>query len=584
MKFICKLCNGIVILESEVDITTCGLCGAQCNVPAFMSEGVVIDDFLIEKKIGQGGMGEVFLAHQFSLDRKVALKILNERISQNTTFRNQLINEARSVASLNHPNIIQAYKVGFEENRTLFFAMQFIEGRTLQDLLEEKGKLDELETLNYTLEIVSAIGYAWNKRKLVHRDIKPENIMISDEEKLTKLMDLGLSCIADKSENDDKISGTPQFISPEQIMGNEIDFRADLYSLGATVYYLLTGKFPFTGSLEEMLKKHLSENPENIKEVNPEISELTSKIVHKLLEKEPDNRYQSTDLLINDLNSVIESLKSKMEVPTNHSAAKQKTLNKKIYIGSLCLIFTILLISLIVGFQNKDENAGDSSNDKAFTKSDNEKLNKKTPQTSAKQKGAKLLDFLKIKDKNKIFNGDELLLFCDFTEENIQSRIRFAVDSSISTNFNLLSVGDDWSYFNTNRSSSILGLSPYLSQTTKLLAKINISKEIAETNPLLKKLFESDMTRVKENAYYWLFLKVNNGSVRESFLIEEGGFVINSLGSNSLGLNMGATLFQEKFELSEVLFFEKFAGRISYFLIFRGENKSKFYKNIPKQF
>ena len=301
MKFQCNSCKGIVVVDFEGDTVGCGTCGAVCKVPAPMSEGVVIDDFLIVRKLGSGGMGDVYLAHEFSLDRKVALKILKDSISKNDEVSDSFIKEARSVASLNHPNIIQAHKVGFDDG-VLFFAMEYVQGQNLQDILKSDGMMEELQVLTIASEVVTALGYAWEKRQLIHRDIKPENIMISNEDGRTKLMDLGLSCHAGEEDGEgDQISGTPQYISPEQIMGTDIDVRTDFYCLGATLYHLLSGQFPFRGNLQEIVKAHLSEAPRSLKKHRPDLNENTVKIVHKLMKKDPNDRYSSADKLLKEL-------------------------------------------------------------------------------------------------------------------------------------------------------------------------------------------------------------------------------------------------------------------------------------------
>ncbi|MCM8533528.1 MAG: serine/threonine protein kinase, partial [Lentisphaeraceae bacterium] len=200
MKFQCQNCQGVVETDFDDEYVSCGHCSSVCHVPKTVEAGVVIDDFTILHLLGQGGMGDVYLAHQFSLDRKVALKILKEDISLNEKFKKDFIKEARSVASLNHPKIVQAFKVG-EEDGKLFFAMECIEGDNLQDMLKAEGALEELMVLKAARDVAEALGYAWDNRKLVHRDIKPENIMLALDGSC-KVMDLGLSCNAGYFDDD----------------------------------------------------------------------------------------------------------------------------------------------------------------------------------------------------------------------------------------------------------------------------------------------------------------------------------------------------------------------------------------------
>lgn len=300
IKFQCHECHGIVATDFDDELVMCGHCEATCQVPKGFGPGVVIDDFAIKQLIGQGGMGDVYLAHQFSLDREVALKILKAKFLEDPKFSEEFVQEARAVASLNHPNIIRAYKVGFDQDK-LFFAMEMVEGQNLNDILKHEGALAPSRVIEIAIDAAKALGYAWETSRLIHRDIKPDNIMISSEG-VAKVMDLGLSRRAgDEYDDGDIISGTPQYISPEQIMGDPMDVRGDFYSLGATLFHLVSGRFVFDGSLEEMIKKHMTEKPPSLKQVAPHVSEAFGKIIRKLLAKKPENRYQDAGSLVADL-------------------------------------------------------------------------------------------------------------------------------------------------------------------------------------------------------------------------------------------------------------------------------------------
>lgn len=207
-KFQCSHCGGILMSSYEDEIVICGHCENQCEVPTEIGPGLVIDDFLIQDLLGSGGMGNVYVAYQFSLDRQVALKILHSEFVENPKFQEDFIREARSVASLNHVNIIQAYKVGVEEG-ILYFAMELVEGLDLSSVLKREGSIIELYGIDIALDTTNALGYAWERSRLVHRDIKPENIMVASDG-TCKVMDLGLSQRAgDNYDDEDQISGTP---------------------------------------------------------------------------------------------------------------------------------------------------------------------------------------------------------------------------------------------------------------------------------------------------------------------------------------------------------------------------------------
>ena len=361
MKFQCKNCHGVIISDIDSGFTSCGLCGAEWPVPVPLSAGVVIDDFLILKKIGEGGMGNVLLAYDFPLDRNVAIKVLKREISKDTELRNAFIKEARSVASLNHQNIVQAYKVDFDEDNNLFFAMEYVEGRTLRHVIDSKDEAEELQILDIAIDVVDALGYAWGKRQLVHRDIKPENIMISEEDGKTKLMDLGLSChVGEAPEEEGIISGTPQYISPEQIMGNSLDIRTDFYSLGATLYHVLAGRVPFDGDdFEEMVMKHLREKPKSLKEHRPNLSDATVEIIECLMEKDPANRFQTSKALLSALNSaknaLVDNSRSGKRKKAKPSGGIWSVLPVKSLINAFIVLPLICFIVYIVLTSRKDQ-------------------------------------------------------------------------------------------------------------------------------------------------------------------------------------------------------------------------------------
>ena len=355
-KFQCQLCLGIVETEYDDEYVICGHCESACLVPKEFGPGVVIDDFVVAKLLGEGGMGNVYLAHQFSLDRKVALKILKDDFLKDPKFKDEFIYEARNVACLNHPNIIQAYKVG-EENGMVFFAMEYVEGRNLKDILKEEGAISEKLAISVAMEIVAALGYAWNLRKLVHRDIKPENIMMTNDG-TAKLMDLGLSLRdGDDKDEGDMIAGTPQYISPEQILGTEMDIRGDFYCLGATLYHLVSGKLPFEGNLQQIVKSHLSEKPPSLRKVVPGIDDFFAKIIHKMMSKKPENRYECADALLSAFKKDMKLIEDaehgkkhfKISTQNNIKTATQTSGFQRRKKKDPLLVASIVMLAILVG-------------------------------------------------------------------------------------------------------------------------------------------------------------------------------------------------------------------------------------------
>lgn len=305
MRFQCSSCGRIVAVD-DIDagiMVQCGHCGSVVQVPPTrLSRGSVIADFIIRRAIGQGGMGTVYLSHQITLDRPAALKILAESYANNAEFVALFIKEARAAAKLNHPHIVQAYAVG-EDDGLLYFAMENIDGETMKDVLEREGVIPVDQALNIIQQIAEALNYAWIEQKLIHCDIKPDNIMLTSTGR-AKLADLGLARVTgDMSDSDDdEVMGTPQYISPEALTGAPMDARSDIYSLGATFYQFVTGRLAFDGnSAAEIAKKHLTEPLIPPRSVNKDIPESVSRIIMKMMAKNPSMRYQDASELIDDL-------------------------------------------------------------------------------------------------------------------------------------------------------------------------------------------------------------------------------------------------------------------------------------------
>jgi hypothetical protein len=309
MQFQCPHCEGIVsISDTECGQPVgCGHCGGISIVPATrFSPSVVINDFLIKKVLGKGGMGMVYLAHQLSLDRPVALKILMQEFSQDNDFIVDFVKEARAAARLNHLNIVQSYAVG-EEEGVYFFAMEYVEGKTLKQIMKEGGAIEIERAVGIIQQISEALDFAWKNQQLVHRDIKPDNIMLTNKG-VAKLADLGLARkAAELMDNEgDEVMGTPQYISPEQLLGKPMDVRGDIYSLGATFFHAVTGRFPFEGaSAGEIARKHLQAKLELPHKVNANVPKSVSWVINKMMAKTPDERYADAAELAADLGRIL---------------------------------------------------------------------------------------------------------------------------------------------------------------------------------------------------------------------------------------------------------------------------------------
>ncbi len=252
-------------------------------------ESEVSSRYIIQEEIGEGGMGIIYKATDTLLDRTVALKVLSKSLSRNARALQRFLREAQSAGKLNHPNIVNIYDIGKEKNK-LFIAMEHIEGENLFDILQKKGVINPRRAIEFTLQVCDGLGEA-HKNGIIHRDIKLENIMVDKYNKI-KIMDFGVAHIENKgmTKTGAKI-GTPLYMSPEQICGEVVDMRSDIYSLGIVLYELLTGTPPFTeGDIAYM---HLHKVAELPTKKNPAIPEILDDICLKAIAKKREDRYQT---------------------------------------------------------------------------------------------------------------------------------------------------------------------------------------------------------------------------------------------------------------------------------------------------
>ena len=272
-----------------------------------IDKGMIIRGFKLEAKLGTGGMGEVWLAHHTTMERKVALKILSPGLTHNQEFVERFMKEVRNSAKMEHPNIVTAFDAGVEKG-IYYLATSFIDGAELGNLLKAEKVFEEKRALKIVRDIACALQYAWEECQILHRDIKPSNIMI-DKKGNAKLLDLGIA----KSLSEDSgltisgmIVGTPYYMSPEQALSKpNQDFRADLYSLGATLFHMVTGNVPFDGETAVgILTKHITETLPSPSSLNPDISIGCCSLIETMMAKNKSDRYSSWDLCISDIDRV----------------------------------------------------------------------------------------------------------------------------------------------------------------------------------------------------------------------------------------------------------------------------------------
>ncbi|OGV93131.1 MAG: hypothetical protein A3K19_06715, partial [Lentisphaerae bacterium RIFOXYB12_FULL_65_16] len=327
VSFDCGSCQKKVqgVRNPDTGRAVCPECSQEMAVPGAIVPGVVLGTgYRIERKLGQSRSSTTYLGYQTAMQRNVMVKTLAP-MTQDQEQLARFLQESKLTGSLRHPNILAAIDAG-ADGGVYFMVTEYRPGATLDDYMKLKGgPLDEKEALSFLASIAEALQHAWAERKIVHRNVKPDNVLITDE-KEAMLTDLGIAkSLAGESLNltaADFTVGTPEFMSPEQVQGDpDLDFRADLYSLGIVAYYAVTGELPFVDTNPvALMTKQLEEKPVPPCEKNPRVSARCSALIERMLKKEPKDRAASWQEIIDDMRAIAVG-KVSMAVP---ALAKQK--------------------------------------------------------------------------------------------------------------------------------------------------------------------------------------------------------------------------------------------------------------------
>jgi serine/threonine protein kinase/tetratricopeptide (TPR) repeat protein len=314
--------------------------------------GQTISHYRILEKLGEGGMGEVYLAEDTELDRKVALKFLPPRYTTDPEIKARFKREAKAAAALNHPNIVTIYEVGQHEGKT-YFAMEYVAGESLKELISRK-EFSLNKAIGITSQICEGLSKA-HQAGIVHRDIKPENILI-DSEGRVKIADFGLAKMkgASKLTLEASTLGTLYYMSPEQFQNQEADQRSDIWSLGVVLYEMITGCLPFQGDYQSaVMYSVMNEDPEPLARYKSNVSEQLQAIVTKTFAKTPDERYQHADEILVDLKSIRKELQSGK---TKTGVTKPKLARKKqIFFYGGVILLLVLIMGGFFWFTGHDE-------------------------------------------------------------------------------------------------------------------------------------------------------------------------------------------------------------------------------------
>jgi serine/threonine protein kinase len=311
----CEKCGNLIDVTGlePGDGITCPYCSHQFAITRQFG------NFMLERQLGAGGMGAVYLGRDLTLNRTVAVKVLKPELVSDEKFLNTFLREAEITASLNHPNIVQVFAFGQHEG-IYYMVVELISGGSLDDRIAERGQITELEGIEIGIAVARGLECALQRGNLIHRDIKPGNILFN-QSNTPKVVDFGLSLSHDTMDHfDGEIWGTPYYVAPEKLEREPETFKSDLYSLGATLFHAMAGRPPYEGEdPNSVAMMHLSGNVVSLKAFVPDISDQTAYAVAKSMARYPEDRYESYAEFISQL----EDAKRRITDP-NYRANQQK--------------------------------------------------------------------------------------------------------------------------------------------------------------------------------------------------------------------------------------------------------------------
>jgi serine/threonine protein kinase len=380
--------------------TTCAKCGNLIDVTGLEpGDGITcpycanpfeitrqFGNFVLEKQLGAGGMGTVYLGRDVTLNRVVAVKVLKPELVSDQKFMATFLREAEITASLNHPNIVQVYAFGQHEG-VYYMVVEYISGGSLDDKIAQRGQITELEGIEIGIAVARGLECALDRGGLIHRDIKPGNILFNANN-TPKVVDFGLSLSFDTTDHfDGEIWGTPYYVAPEKLEREQETFQSDLYSLGATLFHAMSGRPPYEGDdPNAVAMMHLSGSVISLKAFAPDISDQTAYAVSKAMARYPEDRYESYAAFIGQLEDAKrritdptfrEKQKEAVEILGTPDSTKYKTW---LIIGMVVVVILVagLLIWKGKSLLNLQQNTAPSAD-----------LNDYTPQAPVKPPGAK---------------------------------------------------------------------------------------------------------------------------------------------------------------------------------------------------
>lgn len=311
-----------------------------------------IGDYMIESQIGSGGMGMVYKAKQISMRRSVALKVLRENLANDAAYMERFFYEVRLMARMEHPNMVRVYEGGVDK-KYAFFSMEYIKGEDLKIAVDRKRVFSGTEAAEIGRQVASALAYAWNKYQMVHRDVKPANIMLADDH-TAKILDLGIS----KQYSGENVFvtsaglmvGSPMYMSPEQARSeSDLDCRADIYSLGVTLFHLLAGHPPYQGKTTvDVVTQHFSAPIPDVREERKDISKHFSKTIMKMMAKDKAERFESWEAVKSDLEAILAEIRETRRRQIRRQAQKtMRSMTPKLILVGVFFALVVTLLFLL---------------------------------------------------------------------------------------------------------------------------------------------------------------------------------------------------------------------------------------------
>jgi serine/threonine protein kinase len=344
----CAKCGNLIDVTGleAGDGITCPYCGNEFAITRQFG------NFLLERQIGSGGMGAVYLGRDMTLNRMVAVKVLKPELVSDKKFLDTFLREAEITASLNHPNIVQVYAFGQHEG-VYYMVVEYISGGSLDDKIGDRGQITELEGIEIGIAVARGLECALQRGGLIHRDIKPGNILFNANN-TPKVVDFGLSLSFDTTDHfDGEIWGTPYYVAPEKLEREAETFQSDLYSLGATLFHALAGRPPYEGEdPNAVAMMHLSGNVISVKAFAPNISDQTAYAVAKAMARYPEDRYPSYAAFIEQLEDAKRRItdpnfrEKQQEEVVIVAAAEKSSYSLLLIIGMVAIV--IVIVGLLI--------------------------------------------------------------------------------------------------------------------------------------------------------------------------------------------------------------------------------------------